>query len=1057
MIVEQYMHQLRQAYEAGDTTEHSFRPALHTLFSSLDENITAINEPKQGQWGAPDFAFKFKLLQIGHAEAKNINVDLQHLKDRNLEQKSRYLAGFPNLLYTNGLDFEFYRDGELYKRISVGRLENGIQQAPENFDHLEAHLKDFVAQRPLTIRSTRKLSALMAGKTKIVKYVFANALKDSHGPEAQLWTQYQIFREQLIHDISPDEFADIYAETIAYGMFAARLHDDTREDFSRHEALDLLPKSNPFLKGLFSYIAGPELHPGLEGVVEDLANIFQTCDVQDLMKDFGSLTGRKDPFLHFYEDFLKEYNPEKRDLRGVWYTPEAVVNYLVRAVDDVLKSEFGLTDGLADTSKISIDWDTGQKELTQKGTIAKSGKNAIVKRDVHRVQILDPATGTGTFLGEAIKQIASRVKATAPGMWASYVENDLIPRLHGFELLMASYAMCHMKLDMILTELGYKPTANPRRLSVYLTNSLEEGEAANQTLPFAQWLSNEAKEANAIKRDMPIMCIIGNPPYKGESTNKGEWIMGLMEAYKREPGGREKLKERNPKWINDDYVKFIRMSEHMIEKNGEGILAFITNHGYLDNPTFRGMRWHLLKTFDKIYVMDLHGNTKKKEVCPDGSPDKNVFDIRQGVSLIVAAKTTPTDHAQPTLADIYHRDLWGSRAEKYEELWQSNLESAEWTKLQLHPPHYAFLDRDFRLEEKYLAGFAINEFMPINSVGIVTARDALCIDMDREKLWGRVVDFTHLEAEELRAKYSLGKDVRDWTVSGAKQDVQHNLEREKLTPITYRPFDGRWTYYTGNSRGFMCYPRHNVMRNFFKENLAMVICRQNLGQSWHNVLISDRIGDDSYVSNRSKERGYYFPLYEYPQATELDQTRRVNFDHRVWARIRDAASDTERDEVDEIATFDYIYGVLHSPKYRETYAEFLKSDFPRIPYPESAEVFWHVAGKGAALRKLHLMNDTVIGETNYKYDGHGSDEVSTIKFQSHGDGTGKVKINSGKYFDDVPEVAWTFYIGGYQPAQKWLKDRKGRTLTLDDVRHYLKIIKILSETDRIMKEIDLPL
>jgi len=270
------------------------------------------------------------------------------------------------------------------------------------------------------------------------------------------------------------------------------------------------------------------------------------------MQDFGKFTARNDPFLHFYETFLAEYNPAKRKARGVWYTPEPVVNFIVRAVDDVLKTEFGLPMGLADTSKISIDRDSGQNDA--------KGKPVIVKKDVHRVQILDPATGTGTFLAEAIKQIAAQVKGVAEGMWSSYVERDLIPRLHGFELLMASYAMCHMKLDMMLTDMGYKPSASPPRLGVYLTNSLEEGERVEQTLPFARWLSEEAKGANTIKRDTPIMCVIGNPPYSGHSSNKGPWIEGLMDAYKMEPGGRERLKERNPKWINDDYVKFIRFA-----------------------------------------------------------------------------------------------------------------------------------------------------------------------------------------------------------------------------------------------------------------------------------------------------------------------------------------------------------------------------------------------------------------------------------------------------------------------------------------------------------------
>ena len=406
--------------------------------------------------------------------------------------------------------------------------------------------------------------------------MLARSLEQDKDGTTELYSQYEAFKEHLIHDISLEDFADMYAETIAYGMFAARLHDDTLEDFSRQEALELLPRSNPFLRNLFGYIAGPNLDYRISWIIDDLAKVFQATDVRAIMARFGNTSQRNDPFLHFYEDFLAAYNPQKREVRGVWYTPEPVVDFIVRAVDDVLKTEFGITDGLADNRKITIDWDTGQTH---------KGKAVTTRKEVHKVQILDPAAGTGTFLAQAIKLIAPRIQGTAPGMWAGYVEKDLIPRLHGFELLMASYAMCHMKLEMVLREYGYQPTANPPRVSVYLTNSLEEGEAANQSLPFAQWLSNEVREANTVKRDMPIMCVIGNPPYSGISQNNNRWIEDLITAYKMEPGGVEKLQERKH-WLNDDYVKFIRMSESLIDKNGEGVLGFITNHGYLDNPTF---------------------------------------------------------------------------------------------------------------------------------------------------------------------------------------------------------------------------------------------------------------------------------------------------------------------------------------------------------------------------------------------------------------------------------------------------------------------------------------
>ena len=637
-----------------------------------------------------------------------------------------------------------------------------------------------MSQQPQTITSPRELAQRMAGKANLIKDVLRKTLADDGPNESELAFQYRAFKDNLIHDISQDDFADIYAETIAYGMFAARLHDTTLDTFSRQEALALLPKSNPFLRSLFGYVAGYDLDERIAWILDDLARVFQACDVGKLMENFGRLTGQNDPFLHFYETFLAAYNPSKRKARGVWYTPEPVVNFIVRAVDEVLKTEFGLADGLADTSKVTVDWETGQTD--------KKGKAITVKKDLHRVQILDPATGTGTFLAEVIKQVAPKVKDVAPGMWSQYIEQDLIPRLHGFEILMASYAMCHMKLDMTLTELGYRPTKDPPRLSVYLTNSLEEGEPANQTLPFTQWLSREAKGANTIKRDMPIMCVIGNPPYSGESANKGAWIMGLMAAYKKEPGGQVKLQERNSKWINDDYVKFIRLSQALIAKNGEGVLAFITNHGYLDNPTFRGMRWNLLNTFDRIYVLDLHGNSKKKEVAPDSHPDKNVFDIQQGVAIFIGVKCQGWSTAKP-LAKVFHGELWGERLAKYEALSTLSLRGKVWMPLEARGPQYAMVPRDYALAAAYAAGLGVQELMQVNSVGIVTARDALSIDMDRQTLWGRVQDFATLPVETARQKYQLGSDVQDWSVAAAQTDVKTHLSSVHLTPLSYRPFD----------------------------------------------------------------------------------------------------------------------------------------------------------------------------------------------------------------------------------------------------------------------------
>lgn len=1038
--IEDFVGKVTATYKTGAATEHSYRPALQEMFNSLADDITALNEPKRVACGAPDFIIQRGEIAIGHVEAKDIGVGLRAMKGANKNQQKRYRKALPNLIYTNCLDWDFYRNGEMIASVSIGDNHAGIQPNPNQYESLINLLQDFIAQRPQTITSPRVLAEMMAGKAALIKDVLYNTLKEDEDLQTELTGQFKAFKEHLIHDITPEDFADIYAETIAYGMFAARLHDTTLDTFSRQEALTLLPKSNPFLRSLFGFIAGVDLDERIAWIIDDLAAVLQAANVAKIMEGFGKFTGQNDPFLHFYETFLAAYNPAKRKARGVWYTPEPVVNFIVRAVDEVLQTEFGLPDGLADTSKVTIDWDTGQTN--------KRGKPAIIKKDVHRVQILDPATGTGTFLAEVIKQIAPKVKDVAPGMWSSYIETDLIPRLHGFELLMASYAMCHMKLDMILNELGYKPTAKAPRLSVYLTNSLEEGEREVRDLFMTQWLTREAREANTIKRDMPIMCVIGNPPYLGEAGKSKGWIGVLMDDYKKEPGGKVKLKERNPKWLNDLYVKFIRLSSHLIEKNGEGVLGFITNHGYLDNPTFRGMRWHLLKTFDKIWILDLHGNAKKKEVTPEGKPDKNVFDIQQGVAIIIGVKKRGDGKK---LAEVMHGELWGERMEKYEVLETADLSTSVFTPLESLSPQHALVRRNEDALNFYESGFLIKDFFQHITMGVITKRDDFTIRICADEVWDTVLEMSQTPESELHKVFKLPKDS-DWVAANAKRDVVlSGPSRANVRTIRYAPFDNRWTYYTGTTRGYLARPVLQTMRHLMEPNVALSVTRKiDIHSGWQHVLCVDCMMTHHAVSQ--KEGNYVLPLYLYPDKQDIDQTRYFNFDPKLYKKLQELAKHPDQGTPDELSVFDYIYGVLHCPAYRETFAEFLKIDFPRIPWPSSPDEFWAVSEKGTRLRKLHLMDPSAIGPTPFPFMGDGDSVVEKPRFKD-----GKVWINKTQYFDKAPEVSWGFYIGGYQPAQKWLKDRKGRALTFDDVKHYQRILKILSETDRIMKKITMDL
>ncbi|MCO5230216.1 MAG: N-6 DNA methylase [Chitinophagales bacterium] len=619
MTLDQYIENINQRYKLGNSTEHTFRGDLQQLIESLVPSIRATNEPKRQSCGAPDYILTKNDIPVGFIEAKDIgDKDLDGTKKTgNKEQFDRYKASLNNLIFTDYLSYHLYRDGEFITKISIGDInDKGIKPLYENFKQFENLIKDFATHIGQTIKSPKKLAEMMAGKARLLSDVIENALNsDVYNQEnSTLKEQMLAFKEILIHDITPKGFADVYAQTIAYGMFAARLHDPTLPTFSRQEAAELIPKSNPFLRKLFGYIAGPDIDDRIKWIVDGLVEIFLACNVEEILKNYGKSTKMEDPIIHFYETFLSEYDPKLRKARGVWYTPQPVVNFIVRAVDDILKTEFDLPQGLADTSKTKIKVDVQGKKVEQ---------------EVHKVQILDPATGTGTFLAEVVKHIHKKFEGQQ-GIWSNYVENHLLPRLNGFELLMASYAMAHLKMDLLLTETGFKPTLN-QRIRVYLTNSLEEYHQDTGTL-FANWLSTEANEANHIKRDNPVMVVIGNPPYSVSSNNKGEWIEKLTTDYKKD------LNERNIQPLSDDYIKFIRYGQHYIEKTGEGILAYISNNSFIDGIIHRKMREELMKTFDKIYVLDLHGNAKKKETAPNGSADQNVFDIMQGVSINIFVK-----------------------------------------------------------------------------------------------------------------------------------------------------------------------------------------------------------------------------------------------------------------------------------------------------------------------------------------------------------------------------------------------------------------------------------
>ncbi len=1043
MTLEQYIDNINKRYKLGNATEHTFRGDLQQLLESLVPDIRATNEPKRQSCGAPDYILTKKEIPVGFIEAKDIgDKDLEGAKKTgNKEQFDRYKASLNNLIFTDYLDFHLYIDGIYITKIAIAEIQNEtIVPLPNNFATFTNLIKDFSSHVGQTIKSSKKLAEMMAGKARLLSDVIEKALTsdETHNENSTLKDQMNAFKQILIHDITPKGFADVYAQTISYGMFAARLHDPTLPTFSRQEAAELIPKSNPFLRKLFGYIAGPEIDDRIKWIVDSLVDIFLACNVEEILKNYGKSTKMEDPIIHFYETFLSEYDPKLRKARGVWYTPAPVVNFIVRAVDDILKTEFDLPQGLADSSKTKIKVDLQGKKTEQ---------------EVHKVQILDPATGTGTFLAETIKHIHKKFEGQQ-GIWSNYVETHLLPRLNGFELLMASYAMAHLQLDLLLTETGYKPTTN-QRFRVYLTNSLEESHPDTGTL-FANWLSTEANEANHIKRDTPVMCVIGNPPYSGISSNNGEWISKLIEDYKYVDGVH--FNERKH-WLNDDYVKFLRYGQHFIEKNGSGVLAFINPHGFLDNPTFRGMRWNLLKTYDKIYTIDLHGNAKKKETAPDGSADVNVFDIQQGVSINIFVKTGKKKSNQ--LGNVFHFDLFGSRDMKYDFLLENSIKDIQFKKLLPEKPFLLFVDRSNAGLNEYEKAFKLPELFTLNSVGMVSARDKFCIDDDLKEVKKRINEFANVlnsDAEIIKL-YGL-KDTSTFKLTKSRKNILNESDLDKFYKrVTYRPFDNKWIFYNND---VVERPIMKVMQHFHNgNNFGLVIGRQGQvvgSMPWNLAFMTNSMTDFNLFYRGG---GMLFPLYHYPvhsgQQTIGQSTERTpNLNTEILKQLAEKLSltfttekETTKDTFAPIDILDYIYAVLHSPTYREKYKEFLKIDFPRVPYPKDKVIFWQLVKLGGEIRQIHLLESPAVEKYITQYPIDGDNVVVKSKYEN-----GKVYINDTQYFDNVPQVAWDFYIGGYQPAQKWLKDRKDRKLEFDDILHYQKIIVALTETDRLMNEIN---
>ncbi len=1043
-----YLNDLQQNLIRGDATEHTHRAALQALLQSVGKGIVATNEPKHIPLiGAPDFKVSRGKIPLGNVETKPVGTDLAEMergKGVYGEQFIRYSA-LPNWILTDYLEFHWFTHGERRRVVRIAELagKNKIKLLPDGEQELADLLDSFIRCPALTVGTAEQLADSMAGYARTMQQQTIVAIQqEPDGGWLHQWLR--AFQGTLIPDLDEKKFSDMFAQTLVYGLFAARVHTPEKEDFTRNSAARAIPKTNPFLQQLFYEITGPKLPDSIAWVMEDIVALLNHADMHEILKDFGKGKGKSDPVVHFYETFLAAYDPKLREVRGVYYTPEPVVSYIVRSVDYLLKEKFNRAKGLADENTL----------------------------------ILDPATGTATFLYFVIEQIHQKF-AKQKGAWDGYVEKNLLNRVFGFELLIAPYAIAHLKLGMQLQQTGYQ-FGSEQRLGVYLTNTLEEAAKKSEQL-ISGWIADEANAAAKIKQSEPIMVVLGNPPYSGHSANRS-WVEKRVDKGERyvadfdNPQGtvqplyriadKQKivevptfigqliqdyylvdgawLGERNPKWLQNDYVKFIRFAQWRIDKTGEGIIGFITSNSYLDSPTFRGMRQNLMQSFNEIYIYDLHGNSNKKERAPDGGEDKNVFDITEGVSLMLCVK----EKGNKNLAEVFQADLWGTRETKYKRLIETDVSKTNWEKLKPVSPNYYFMPQTVKRRTEYEKFWQVTEMMPKNLLGFQTHRDPVAIAFDEATLKKQVADYLGEQPSEA-----------DWKANCHLCD--------------YRPFDRRFVYLHSSVTDR---PRLDIIAHLFKSNLALNTVRQTKATTWQHAVVSNRPTPAVFVE--IKDGSNVFPLYLYDNAeTETPKrgggtmlmalfesspgyvTRRANLNPKFIADLTERlglkwlpvdSGDLKKTFGPE-DVFNYAYAIFHSPAYRERYAEFLKIDFPRLPLTSDLKLFRTLAAKGAELVALHLMESPKLNELFTEFPETGDCVVEKVQYT---DNDQRVWINAKQYFGGVPKAVWEFHIGGYQVCEKWLKDRKGRTLGADEIEHYQRTVSALAETRTLMAQID---
>ncbi len=1033
-MVNEYLSDIKERFKDGNNaTEHTHRPALQTLIENLLDGVMATNEPQRIACGAPDFIITDGPVPIGYIEAKDLDVDLE--EQEQTDQLTRYLGSLDNLILTNYFEFRWYIKGKLTSSCSIASLRGKkIEIHDENFGQLIAMLEAFRRSEIPVIKSASELAERLAGSTRSI-YELIKKAYTIEPATGYLHKWLDTFKSVLIADLEVDRFSDMFAQTLVYGFFSARAYQTERDSFSRESASRILPETNPFLRRLFHEFAGLDMPRIIDWAIDEVVELLKRTDVELVMKDFGARSGKNDPVFHFYETFLTKYNPELKDAMGAYYTPKPVIDYIVKSVDKTLKKHFQREKGLAD-------------------------KNTL---------ILDPATGTGSFLYQVIDEIRGTLKGQE-GTWPQYVAEHLLNRVYGFEIMMAPYSVAHLKIGNQLKASGYKFDSG-KRLGIFLTNTLDEAARKTDSF-FAEFVSKEANEAAAIKADRPIVAVLGNPPYKQFSENQGEWIQTLMEDYKDDLGE----KKNNG---DNDYMKFIRFAQWRIDRTKYGVAAFITPNTFLDGITLRQMRSSLLDSFSDIYVLNLHGSAMVENETAKAAKDKNVFDISQGVAISIFIKREEPKEKKTTAGTkesckVHYHEIFGSREQKYKFLQSHDIETTTWTPVTISKDRNFFIP-GFEKNDLYSGFVSIRDIFPLNTSGIQPKKKEIAIQFTEAEMRDVISDLALLDAPAFTTKYKV-EDSKGWKVEWAQAHAKDLTTREqKPTRIQYRTFDYRWTVIDDYSSGIVGRPRYDVMKHMKRpKNLGLVALRQLSQSSFYHAWVTRAAIDENTISRKTREYNYLFPLYLVPDEGQITtHQQRVNISDRFRTQFASTTSLKFTDGVEgDFKTtispeqfFHYAYGILNSPSYRKEFFKELKIDFPRIPIFADKEFIKKMSNFGKELTELHLLEHSTQQNPAVTFPIAGTNKVESLKFMADPNAAQpddkksqsklkRIYINKTQYFDNVDEDDWKFRVGGHEVLREFFTDRDGRTLTSDDVETIRMIATAFTRTRALMIEID---